>query len=65
MLRSCTRSALVLVGARTSLRLSGMLPDGWVQAVYKVIEMLRFWKDESRDVADRWAILVGLMEGIV
>lgn len=64
MLRSCTRSALVLVGARISLRLSGLLPLGWEAAVWKVVDMLRFWKDESRDVLDRLQVLEGLMEGL-
>jgi hypothetical protein len=64
MLRSCTRSALVLLGARNSARLAGLLPAGWEEAVYKVCGMLRFWANESRDCRDRLAILEGLMEGV-
>jgi hypothetical protein len=68
MLRSCTRSAFVLVAAArccSSLTLSSsMLPDGWQQSLYKVIAMLSFWKDESTEVLDRLRILQRLMEGL-
>ncbi|KAL3422361.1 C6 zinc finger domain-containing protein [Phlyctema vagabunda] len=63
MLRSCTRSALVLLGAR----LSG-LPDlatlEWKGAVEKVIRMLRYWKDEAKDVPDRLDVLENLMRDV-
>ena len=67
MLRSCTRSALVLLAAYRAGqrgRLRALLPGGWEAAVYKVIGMLAFWKDESRDCLDRWRILEGLMAGV-
>ncbi len=41
-----------------------MLPDGWQQGLYKVIAMLRFWKDESTEVLDRLRILERLMDGL-
>lgn len=58
MLRSCTRSALVLIAASRSTRMRRLLPEGWHTAVGKVVEMLRFWRRESRDVEDR----LGLVE---
>lgn len=57
MLRSCTRSALVLLAAARSPGLSSLLPADWEVAVYKVTVMLDFWKDESHDVMDRLHIV--------
>jgi hypothetical protein len=53
MLRSCTRSGLVLLAASRSDRVRHLLPDGWKQAVGKIVDMLRFWRRESQDVEDR------------
>jgi hypothetical protein len=68
MLRSCTRSAFVLIAAARccpSPTLSpSLLPDNWQQALYKVLTMLRFWKDESTEVLNRLIILERLMEGL-
>ena len=64
MLRSCTRSALVLLAAARSSRLSELLPVDWELAVYKVIAMLNHWKEESRDVFDRLDIVETLMRGL-
>lgn len=57
MLRSCTRSALVLLAAARCVDLGPLMPEGWEQAVSKVMTMLGFWKGESRDVMDRLQIL--------
>lgn len=57
MLRSCTRSALVLIAAAKSRRLCDILPKQWKDTVSKVIMLLRYWKDETRDCADRLRIL--------
>ncbi|KAL5343416.1 hypothetical protein BJX70DRAFT_393981 [Aspergillus crustosus] len=63
MLRSCTRSALVLIaGALQGLTL--LLPQDWESGVEKVLNLLRYWKDEAGDVADRLDVLEGLMEVI-
>lgn len=43
---------------------ASMLPESWQQALYKVLALLRFWKDESIEVSDRLAILERLMEGL-
>ena len=64
MLRSCTRSALVLLAAARSSRLSELLPMDWELAVYKVTAMLNHWKEESRDVLDRLDIVETLMRGL-
>lgn len=64
MLRSCMRSALVLLGAVRSPELSALLPTEWESAVYKVTAMLRFWKDESREVQDRLDILETLLRNL-
>ncbi|KAJ5889302.1 hypothetical protein N7504_010112 [Penicillium tannophilum] len=60
MLRSCTRSALVLLAAERSVYLVHLLPLGWEEAVIGVTKMLKFWKDESRDVFEMLEILQAL-----
>lgn len=60
-MRSCTRSALVLLAARNSSDLWPFLPANWEAAVEKVMSLLRFWQDESRDAGDRFNILQTLM----
>lgn len=64
MLRSCTRSALVLIAARKDPKLATLLPNGWEQSVWKVANMLRFWKKESRDSDDRLRIIEKAMSEI-
>ena len=64
MLRSCTRSALVLIAARTDPYLGNIMPAGWQDAVVKVAGMLRFWKNESRDCEDRLRIVEKAMDKI-
>ena len=53
MLRSCTRSALVLLAANRVEKVRASLPEEWKTSVGKVVEMLTFWRRESRDVEDR------------
>lgn len=65
MLRSCTRSALVLLAAARAPALAALLPGNWEREVYRVMEMLRHWKQESKDVADRLDIIESLMNGVV
>jgi hypothetical protein len=65
MLRSCTRSALVLLAAARCPSLSALLPMDWELAVYKVTGMLSHWKDESRDVSDRLQIIEEIMASLV
>ncbi|RVX74863.1 hypothetical protein B0A52_01140 [Exophiala mesophila] len=57
MLRSCSRSAFILLAAARTQKLTLMMPDRWRQAVEKVIEMLRFWRRESRDLEDRLQLI--------
>jgi hypothetical protein len=64
MLRSCTRSALVLLATARCSDLVSLMPEGWEEAVAKVMAMLGFWKGESRDVMDRLQILETLV-GVV
>ncbi|KAH8809201.1 hypothetical protein F5884DRAFT_396765 [Xylogone sp. PMI_703] len=64
MLRSCTRSALVLLAAARAPGLRGLLPADWEIAVYKVTVMLNYWKEESRDVMDRLHIIEKLQAGL-
>ncbi|KAK6355740.1 hypothetical protein TWF718_000127 [Orbilia javanica] len=69
MMRSSTRSALVLMAASFKLeengegatdcnfdwRFAGLkMPSGWQDAVYEVLEMNRYWRDEAADA--RWRI---------
>jgi hypothetical protein len=60
-LRSCTRSALVLLAARNSPELCLSMPPDWETAIEKVMAMLRFWQTESRDARDRLNILKALL----
>ncbi|KFY78020.1 hypothetical protein V499_02732 [Pseudogymnoascus sp. VKM F-103] len=62
MLRSCTRSALVLLAAARCPELVPTLPEGWEEAILKVVDMLSFWKDESMQVLDMLFILERLIE---
>ncbi|ETI25155.1 hypothetical protein G647_04528 [Cladophialophora carrionii CBS 160.54] len=64
MLRSCTRSAFVLLGAARREKLTLLMPDRWRQAVEKVMEMLRYWRRESRDVEDRLRLVETLLAGL-
>ncbi|KAH8690338.1 hypothetical protein BGW36DRAFT_307812 [Talaromyces proteolyticus] len=62
MLRSCTRSAFVLLAAVRYTDLKPFLPVGWKEAVLDVTRMLWFWKDESRDIYEMLTILTMYME---
>lgn len=57
MLRSCTRSALVLLAASRNPHLHSLLPQGWQGAVDQVKGLLRFWQQESQDAADRLEVV--------
>lgn len=57
MLRSCTRSAFVLLAAVRSSDLAPYLPLGWEETVIDVSRMLALWKDESTDVSQLLAFL--------
>lgn len=63
MLRSCTRSAFVLIaGARSGL--GYLLPANWEASVKSTMNLLRYWKEETGDIRDRLNILEGLMRDI-
>ncbi|KAI1609036.1 hypothetical protein EDD37DRAFT_136498 [Exophiala viscosa] len=64
MLRSCTRSAFVLLAAARLEKLTTLMPERWRLAVEKVLDMLRFWRRESRDVEDRLRLVETLLEGV-
>ncbi|KAK6337551.1 hypothetical protein TWF730_002948 [Orbilia blumenaviensis] len=72
MMRSNTRSALVLMAASFVLtgrdwsttqckfdwRFSGLrMPDGWQEAVYEVLEVNKYWQNEAADAKWRIGIL--------
>lgn len=65
MLRSCTRSAFVLLAAARIEKLTLLLPERWRYAIEKVIEMLRYWRRESRDVEDRLRLVELLLDGLM
>ncbi|KAL1864985.1 hypothetical protein VTK73DRAFT_5535 [Phialemonium thermophilum] len=52
MIRSCARSAFVLLAVAQVPALASYLPPGWEGALVDVASLLRFWKDESTDVAE-------------
>jgi hypothetical protein len=57
MLRACTRSGLTLLAASRTPHVKHLLPENWRHAVGKVVEMLRFWRRESEDAADRLVLI--------
>jgi hypothetical protein len=61
MLRTCTRSALILLAACHSQIVQDLMPEGWKEAVVSAMSMLRFWEDEVGDARDRLQILTVLM----
>ncbi|KAK9236472.1 hypothetical protein V1525DRAFT_420403 [Lipomyces kononenkoae] len=66
MLRSCTRSAFVLLAAVRRADLVSFLPVGLEEAVMDVTRMLQFWKDErSADVYEMLAALEMLIDARV
>jgi hypothetical protein len=64
MMRSCTRSALVLVAAKKCNQLDALLPPEWDQAVQRVIALLDFWRGECRDAESRRDILEEAMRSL-
>jgi hypothetical protein len=60
MLRSCTRSAFVLVAAARS-GLPSILPPEWKASVTSVMELLQYWQEETLDAQDRLRTLEALM----
>ncbi|KAF4769257.1 hypothetical protein HAV15_008782 [Penicillium sp. str.  len=63
MLRSCTRSALVLCGAARR-GLDTLLPHSWKNGVEQVMQMLRYWSSEAKDIASQLRILEDLMREV-
>jgi hypothetical protein len=57
MLRSCSRSALVLLAASRHPSLRKLVPRGWQDAVESVKGLLRFWADECADARARLRIV--------
>lgn len=62
MLRSCARSAIVLLAAERSVNLGCFLPTGWEGAVLDATRMLQFWKDESNDIMGLFNIVQVLLQ---
>jgi hypothetical protein len=71
-IRSCTRSALTLLGTRLKYEeesndresasiIGNILPPGWRVAVLQVLGMLRVWEAESPDVKRLREVLDGLL----
>ena len=64
MLRSCARSGFILLAAARTEKLTLLMPERWREAIGKVIEMLRFWRRESKDVEDRLCLIETLLDGL-
>ncbi|EED15193.1 conserved hypothetical protein [Talaromyces stipitatus ATCC 10500] len=64
MLRTCTRSALILLAACHSQMVQDLMPQGWKEAVLSAMNMLRFWEDEVGDAQDRLQILTALISEV-
>ncbi len=57
MMRSCTRSAFVLLAAKHCHHLDAMLCEGWQVAVDQVVGLLDFWRGECGDAENRRDLL--------
>ncbi|OBT99227.2 hypothetical protein VE01_02745 [Pseudogymnoascus verrucosus] len=53
LIRSCTRSAFVLLAAHFKGNLEDLMPIGWFETIWSVVDLLEFWQDELPD-ARRW-----------
>ncbi|KAJ9143827.1 C6 zinc finger domain containing protein [Pleurostoma richardsiae] len=73
MIRTCSRSALQLLGVAMrarqeaaeggdGLQIAELLPGGWRPAVASVIELIEYWKEESPELAGLLARLKQLYE---
>jgi hypothetical protein len=84
MIRSCTRSALKLLGVRLKIKeheeamvqrwdvwdhpnvdtsmASFVLPVGWMDAVVQVLEMLKIWEKESKDIVQLREVIEVLLQ---
>lgn len=62
LIRSCTRSAFVLLAAHLKGNLEDLMPIGWFETIWSVVDLLEFWQDEL-PIARRWRdIITHLME---
>jgi Fungal Zn(2)-Cys(6) binuclear cluster domain len=61
MIRSCTRSLMVLIKCATSLP----MPVGWVEAAQEVIELNRYWQLESADARCRVPFLEKALQHVL
>jgi hypothetical protein len=57
MMRSCTRSAVVLIAAKKCENLIELIPLDWEVCVRKVISLLEFWSTTCGDAGSRRDIL--------
>jgi len=53
MIRSCTRSAFVLLAAHFKGNLKDLMPNGWFETIWSVVDLLGFWQD-NLPPARRW-----------
>lgn len=58
-LRTCMRSALMILAARSAERLD-LLPERWESAVVTAASVLSQWQNESPDVKDRFTVIRSL-----
>jgi hypothetical protein len=65
LMRACTRSALVLLGAKRCGQLDHLIPVDWELAVRKVVGLLEFWKGECGDAGNRRDILENALNSLV
>lgn len=61
MIRTCTRSGLLLLAASRASHVRHLLPHNWQNAVGKVVNMLRFWRHESEDIANRLNLIEAML----
>ncbi|KAF2483048.1 hypothetical protein BDY17DRAFT_323813 [Neohortaea acidophila] len=61
MQQSSSRSALILCAAALTAQTSRLLPPGWMRAVERVGEMLRYWSPCVPTASDRAEVLEALL----
>jgi hypothetical protein len=64
MIRSCTRSLMVLIKCSSSGS-SLSMPEGWIDAAREVIELNRYWQLESADVQYRLPFLEKALQDVL
>ncbi|KAF4980636.1 hypothetical protein FZEAL_3385 [Fusarium zealandicum] len=61
MIRSCIRTAIVLLAAAS---LGAVMPKGWQDAVHGIVRLMSLWEAEVPELPAQKAVLQGIMLGL-